>query len=121
MRKKWIVLTPEEWVRQHWVWHLIQNKNFPPGLIAIEKKVTINGMTKRFDVLAGHPAKILIECKAPTVPINQLVADQALRYNLILKVPFLILSNGLDHLLIKVNHETKSIETLSELPNYEQL
>lgn len=120
-RKIWLVLTPEEWVRQHWLQFLIVEKGFPASLIACEKVVKINGMEKRFDILAGHPPILLIECKAPAVKITQATADQALRYNLSLKVPYLALTNGIEHFMFRVDVAAGKIEAVAGIPNYADL
>lgn len=124
IRRGFFVLTPEEWVRQNLIQFLIAERNFPKGLIAIEKGVTVNGMKKRFDALAyhknGHP-KLLIECKAPDVKIDQKVFDQIARYNYSLKLPYLLVTNGMQHYCSKVNWQTKKVKFLSDIPQYEEI
>jgi hypothetical protein len=97
LRKKYVVLTPEEWVRQHFVHFLIDQKKYPETLIAIEKQLTINNLKKRTDILIfnsdGKP-EVVIECKAPSIKISQKTFDQIARYNLQLKADFLIVTNG---------------------------
>lgn len=103
LRKKQLLLTPEEWVRQHWIRFLIDHQDFPKGLISSEKGLVYNGLQKRTDLLVfdrqGLPY-FLIECKAPEVEINQKVLSQAVAYNQILKCPFIALSNGIRHIFI---------------------
>ena len=103
LRKKHLVLTPEEWVRQHWIRFLIDHQNFPKGLVTSEKGLVYNGLQKRTDLLvfdrSGLPY-FLIECKAPEVEINQKVLSQAVAYNQILKCPFIALSNGNRHVFM---------------------
>lgn len=103
LRKKNIVLTPEEWVRQHWIHFLIKNQRFPKGLISMERGLVYNGLQKRTDLLVfdrqGLPY-FLIECKAPEVEINQKVLSQAITYNQTLKCPFIGLSNGKKHVFM---------------------
>lgn len=120
-RKKWLVLTPEEWVRQHWMHFLITEKKFPASLLAIEKSFKLNGLEKRFDILAGHPPQVLVECKAPGIKINQNTLNQALRYNLALKVPYLIVSNGLNHYVFEVDTIAGAVKAVQELPEYSVL
>ena len=93
LRKKYVVLTPEEWVRQHFISYLLSEKKYPASLIAIEKEMKINGLKKRTDILIfnkqGLPY-IIVECKAPSVPITQTTFDQIARYNLKLNASFLL-------------------------------
>jgi len=122
LRKKYIVLTPEEWVRQHFVHFLIEEKKYPESLIAIEKQLTINTLKKRTDILIfntdGKP-EIIVECKAPSIKISQKTFDQIARYNLQLKAKFLIVTNGLTHFYCKMDLKNKTYIFLKELPDYE--
>ena len=124
IRKKYLVLTPEEWVRQHFVQFLVQSKKFPASLLEIEKGLRLNAMQKRVDVLAndreGRPF-LIVECKAPTVKITQEVFDQIARYNLVFKVPYLIVTNGLQHYCCRIDHEKKGYEFLEDIPFYEKM
>jgi hypothetical protein len=103
LRKKNILLTPEEWVRQHWIHFLIAGQGFPKGLVSAERGLVYNGLQKRTDLLVfdrqGLPY-FLIECKAPEVEINQKVLTQAITYNQTLKCPFIGLSNGKKHVFM---------------------
>src|SRR5690606_31173663 len=111
IRKKFIVLTPEEWVRIHVVQFLIQEKNFPKSLINVEKVIKINGLTKRYDVVVFQPNGsifLVVECKQPNVPINQIVFDQIARYNLTLKADYLMVTNGLNHYFCQMDFEKES-------------
>ncbi|RXP52335.1 type I restriction enzyme HsdR N-terminal domain-containing protein [Lutibacter sp. HS1-25] len=121
IRKKYVVLTPEEWVRQHLIHYLIEEKKYPISLIAVEKKVTINKLTKRTDILVfdntGLP-NIIVECKAPSVKITQATFDQIARYNLKLTSEFLIVSNGLEHFFCKMDTENECYIFLENIPNY---
>lgn len=103
LRKKNILLTPEEWVRQHWIHFLIASQGFPKGLVSAERGLVYNGLQKRTDLLVfdrqGSPY-FLIECKAPEVEINQKVLSQAITYNQTLKCPFIGLSNGRKHVFM---------------------
>ena len=124
IRKKYLVLQPEEWVRQNFIQFLIKEKAFPESLIAIEKGLKLNELQKRADiVIYDNQAKpiVLIECKAPKVKINQDVFEQVARYNMVFKVPYLLVTNGLEHYCAKVDFENNSFEFLQELPNYKSL
>ncbi|MCB0801700.1 MAG: type I restriction enzyme HsdR N-terminal domain-containing protein [Flavobacteriales bacterium] len=124
IRKKNLVLTPEEWVRQHFIQFLIQEKDFPKGLMAIEKGLSINGLKKRCDILCysntGIPL-LMVECKAPNIPINQAVFDQIARYNIKFRLPYLIVTNGMQHYCAMVNFDNESFKFLNEIPNYNSL
>ncbi len=124
IRKKYLVLTPEEWVRQHLICYLMEEKKCPKGLIGIEKGLRVNKLFKRTDIVVfnrqGTP-RLLVECKAPTVRITQAVFDQIARYNLALQVPYLLVSNGLQHYCCEVNFEARQINYLNEIPMYAAL
>lgn len=124
IRKKYVALTPEEWVRQHLVQFLIHEKNFPASLVAIEMGLKLNGMQKRGDVVAynnlGKPF-FIAECKAPEVKITQDVFDQIARYNMVLQVSFLVVTNGLDHYCCYIDFEKQSFQYLQEIPDYANL
>ncbi len=121
IRKKYMVLTPEEWVRQNYVTFLIEEKKYPISLITIEKKLTVNGLTKRSDILVfntkGEP-EIIVECKSPSVKITQDTFDQIARYNLKLNANYLIITNGLQHLYCKIDFKKESYVFLPEIPDY---
>ena len=121
LRKKYMVLTPEEWVRQHYVSFLIEEKNYPVSLIALEKQLTINNRKKRTDILVfnadGKP-EIIVECKAPEIKITQDTFDQIARYNLKLKANYLIVTNGLEHFYCKMDFENETYVFLREVPDY---
>ncbi|MDM1045016.1 type I restriction enzyme HsdR N-terminal domain-containing protein [Myroides sp. 1354] len=121
IRKKFILLTPEEWVRQHVVRELMENKGYPISLISVEKIVKINGMNKRYDVVVFKPngtIAILIECKAPSVAITQQTFDQIARYNFQLRADYLYVTNGLNHYFCQMDYEKESYFFLKSLPNY---
>lgn len=121
IRKKYVVLTPEEWVRQHCIWFLIHEKNYPKSLINVEKQLIINGLKKRTDIIVFNNAAelvFIIECKAPSVTIDQKTFDQIARYNLALNAHFLLLTNGLNHYICQMNHQEKSYHFLKEVPPY---
>lgn len=120
-RKRFVRLTPEEWVRQNFVRFLIEGKKYPPALLAVEHELNINGMKKRCDAVlfnrSGNP-QLIIELKAPNIGISQAVFDQVAVYNSKLKVDYFMISNGLEHYCCKVNLETQRYEFLQQLPDY---
>ena len=115
-RRKWVKLTPEEWVRQNCYQWFIKVLNYPASLIAIEKELDLFGLTKRFDLLVydrEHQPWMLVECKEQSQPLSQKVLMQALRYHIALPVPFLVLTNGTDVLLLEIDKENwKEWETM---------
>jgi hypothetical protein len=121
IRKKFIILTPEEWVRQHVVHYLINEKKYPKSLINVEKVLTINKLRKRYDVVVFNPdgtIHILVECKAPEVKISQATFDQIARYNMTMKARFLNVTNGLSHYYCQMDFENEKYEFLHSLPDY---
>ena len=121
IRKKFMLLTPEEWVRQHTVQFLLQDKKFPKSYINVEKLIKINDLSKRYDVVVFQPNGeifLLIECKAPEVPISQNTFDQIARYNLVLKAKYLMVTNGLNHYFCQMDFENEKYIFLKELPEY---
>jgi hypothetical protein len=124
IRKKYVVLTPEEWVRQNLIHFLIKEKNYPISLISCEKQLLVNKLKKRFDLLIYGPNGtpiLIIECKSPKIKISQDTFDQIARYNMELKSEFLVVSNGIMHYSCKVNTEDKSYIFLEEIPKYEDI
>jgi hypothetical protein len=122
IRKKFIIVTPEEWVRQHVVQFLLQDKKYPKSHINVEKLLKINGLIKRYDVVVYKPdgnISILVECKAPVVKISQSTFDQIARYNMTLKAEYLMVTNGLNHYFCKMDYENEKYDFLSELPEYQ--
>jgi len=124
IRKKNVVLTPEEWVRQHIVYYLINQHAFPKSLISLEKKLTLNELTKRTDIVlynhSGQPL-LIVECKAPEVKISQSTFNQVARYNLTLRVPYLWVTNGKSNFACKMDLATGSITFLEKLPSAVEL
>ena len=123
IRRKWVVLTPEEWVRQHLAMYLV-SLGYPRGLIALERSLKVNGMSRRSDLLVfttSGQAFLLAECKAPGVPISQETLDQAARYNLTLRVPYILISNGIKHYCLHTDKDGKSssLEGIPEFPSIE--
>lgn len=96
VRKKWVMLTPEEWVRQNFLQYLVQVKQCPPGLIAVEKEIWLNDVKKRFDIVVykNEIPWMIVECKEMDVPLDSKVLDQALRYNMVLQVGVIVITNG---------------------------
>src|SRR6218665_135527 len=120
IRKKFVILTPEEWVRQHVVRYLMLEKKYPKSLINVEKLLTINGLTKRYDVVVFNndgSIFILVECKAPKVKISQGVFDQIARYNMIMQSQFLMVTNGLNHYFCQMDYANEKYDFLRELPD----
>ena len=121
IRRKYVALTPEEWVRQHFINYLIEYKNYPAGLLAVEHPVMVNKMQQRVDIAAfsrdGSPL-LVVECKAPEVKLSHSVFEQASRYNLTLRAPLLAVTNGIKHFCSRVNLEQQSFTMLRELPDY---
>ena len=122
IRKKFIVLTPEEWVRQHVVQFLLEEKNYPKSLINVEKVLKVNGLRKRYDVVVYNSDGsifILVECKAPEIKIAQATFDQIATYNMTLNAKFLMVTNGLNHYFCQMDFENEKYKFLSELPIYQ--
>lgn len=122
VRRRFVWLTPEEWVRQHLIQYLIHEKHFPKGLVAVEKNIRVNGLPRRTDVLIYNKSMkkvLLAECKAPAVKITQKVFDQAARYNLSLDVKYFVLTNGLQTICCTLDHEKQKYNFLEEIPVFE--
>jgi hypothetical protein len=124
IRKKTLLITPEEWVRQHFVQYLVAQKKYPKSLIQLEGGLKLNGMSKRTDILVYNSSAeklLLVECKAPTVKITQAVFDQIARYNMVHQVPLLVVTNGLEHFYCRIDFEQQKYLFLKELPDYESI
>ena len=124
LRKKWLQLLPEEWVRQHVVQYLVQEKQVPVGLIGIEKSFQFQGMQRRADVIVHDrqgTAVLMVECKAPSVKITQDVFDQIARYNMVIHAGYLFVTNGLQHYCCKIEADTRQYTFLKELPVFSAL
>lgn len=122
IRKKFIVLTPEEWVRQHTLKYLISEKNYPKSLINVERELKLHNTLKRYDIVVFNrdgSIRILVECKAPGVVINQQTFDQIARYNFTLNADYLFLTNGLNHFACHMDFENEQYTFLKEVPTYE--
>ena len=121
IRKKFIILTPEEWVRQHVIRFLLEEKNYPKSLINVEKVLKVNGLKKRYDAVVFNSAgqiQVLAECKAPDVKITQATFDQIARYNMTMNAAFLMVTNGLNHYFCQMDFENEKYIFLPQLPEY---
>jgi hypothetical protein len=121
IRKKKILLTPEEWVRQHFVQFLVRVKNYPKALIKLEGGLKLHGMAKRSDIVVFDTTgrkQLMVECKAPGVAIDQKVFDQIARYNITHQIQLLAVSNGLQHYYCHIDFETRQYRFIEELPAY---
>jgi hypothetical protein len=123
-RKKYVALTPEEWVRQHFLHFLVNHKGYPASLIGVEKGLEVNKMKKRFDAVVfgktGVPL-MLLEFKSPNVALTQKTFDQVSVYNLKMKVRYLLISNGLKHYCCQMDYEAGAYHFLKEIPLYDEL
>ncbi len=120
IRKKFVVLTPEEWVRLHVVEMLINQFNIPKSHINVEKQLKLNGITKRYDIVvfnSNGSIYLIVECKAPSVAITQITFDQIARYNLALSATYLMVTNGLDHYYCQMDYENEKYNFLKSLPD----
>lgn len=117
VRRKYVALTPEEWVRQHFIHYLIFEKNFPQSLLAVEMNIVLNKLQKRCDIVgysnSGKPV-LIVECKSPGVKISQKTFEQIARYNMALQVKYLAVSNGINHYFCEIDFEKKSFKFLKE-------
>jgi hypothetical protein len=124
IRKKYLVLTPEEWVRQHFINLLITHYQYSKSLIRLEGGLNYNKLQKRSDIVVfdqdGKPF-LLVECKAPEVPINRAVIEQASRYNLTLKCPFVAITNGINTFCFEIDFENGSFKQMKDLPKTKEL
>jgi len=119
IRKKFFLLTPEEWVRQHVVHYFIDVKKYNKSHLSVEKIVKINGLNKRYDLVLHNnngTIHILVECKEPNVKITQQTFDQIARYNGILKADYLMVTNGIDHYYCKLDYENEVYHFLNDIP-----
>jgi type I site-specific restriction endonuclease len=124
VRTKWLKLTPEEWVRQNFIHFLMNDKEVSPGLISIEKAFKLNKRIKRTDIMVykrdGTPLMV-VECKAPEVKIDQKVFDQIFNYNMVFKVKYLVVTNGLQHFCCMIDYLEGKYKFLQTIPNYSEL
>jgi len=124
IRRKYISFTPEEYVRQSFIHFLVNHKSFPPSLMAVEKALKVNNMTKRTDIVQYDKtgkAVIIIECKAPHIKIDENTFSQAAMYNMKMKVDYLIMTNGISHYCGKIDYEKNSLVYLKDIPDFNSL
>lgn len=120
-RKKFVILQPEEWVRQNVLHYLVHTKAYPKSLISVERQLTINKVKKRYDIVVHNSmgrVEILVECKAPDITIDQTVFNQIAKYNYQLDATYLMLTNGLEHYHCKMDFENKKYTFLKEIPDF---
>jgi len=124
IRKKKVQLTPEEWVRQNFLQYLIRDKDVPPSLVRVEMGFKLNKLTRRSDIVvydrAARPV-LIVECKSPEVPLNQKTFDQVARYNLILKVDYLVVTNGLKHYCCRMDYDNHTYRFMDTIPDYSNM
>ena len=116
-----MVLTPEEWVRQHVLHFLISEKNYPISHINVEKQLKLHETVKRYDIVVFNPngsIQIIVECKAPKIPITQLTFDQIARYNFVVNANYLFVTNGLEHYYCNMDFENEKYVFLKDIPEY---
>ena len=121
VRRRWVALTPEEWVRQQTLVRL-HAAGYPPEVMQVEGAITLNGMTRRCDIVVyrdGQPWMI-VECKKSEIPLTQKVCDQACRYNTVLRVPYLLLTNGRQEVIVAVDFEKGCLRQLADLPLFQK-
>ena len=121
IRKKWLFCSPEEWVRVHCINYVVHTKGYPSSHVSVEHQIDVYGLKKRFDLLVYSEKLspfILIECKSPSVKINQKTFDQIIQYNLKLKCPYIMVTNGLNHYVCNINQNEKKIEFVNSIPFY---
>ncbi len=124
IRKKYIALTPEEWVRQHFIMYLTDHLGYPSSLMAIEAKVNINGLSQRADIVVYNTQRkpiLVVECKAPGVKISQAVFDQVVRYNSQLQTQCVVVTNGLQHYCAAIKNNGSDYQFLKEVPVYQAI
>jgi hypothetical protein len=124
IRKKYVPLTPEEWVRQHFIHYLIAEKNYPRSHISVELNLKLNKLNKRCDIVIFNnqgAAQLIVECKSPSVQITQNVFDQIAVYNLKLSVKYLIVTNGMNHYCCVIDKSGNSYRFISEIPDYKNM
>lgn len=125
LRRRFVALTPEEWVRQHFTHYLVEHRHYPAALLGNEITVRLNGVARRCDSVlysrdGGRP-RMIVEYKAPEVPVTQAVFTQISAYNSVLRADYLVVSNGLAHYCCRMDYERQKAEFLPEIPFYEDL
>lgn len=122
IRKRFIVLQPEEWVRQHCIHYLINEKKYPKSLINVEKELVINTLKKRYDIVVFNPdgsIHLIVECKSHNVTIDQSTFDQIAQYNLVLNASYLMITNGLNHYYCQMDFKNQTYQFLKDIPDYQ--
>lgn len=121
IRKRFIILLPEEWVRQHCIHYLIDIKGYPKSLINVEKELIVNRLRKRYDIVVFNSdgsIHLIVECKSPSITIAQNTFDQIAQYNLSLNASYLMVTNGLNHYYCQMDFEKEKYHFLENLPKY---
>lgn len=124
IRKRYVALTPEEWVRQNFIQYLVNEKKLPAGLILLERNLILNKMKRRPDIVAHNrqgKAVLIVECKSPDVKITQDAFDQIVRYNSVLRVPYLIVTNGMVHYCCRMDYEQQTYVYLKDIPSFDEM
>ena len=119
IRKKFIILTPEEWVRQHVIHYLVKDKKYPASHLSVEKQLKLHDTVKRYDIVVYNRdggIELIVECKAPNIKISQDTFDQIARYNFVLRANLLMVTNGVEHYFCKMDFEAEKYEFIKELP-----
>ncbi len=122
IRKRFFILQPEEWVRQHCVHYLMEEKKYPKSLINVEKELTVNNLRKRYDIVIYNTdgsIHLIVECKAPHIDINQHTFDQIARYNLTLNATFLMVTNGINHYYCQMDFDNECFNFLKDIPDFD--
>ncbi|WP_188654962.1 type I restriction enzyme HsdR N-terminal domain-containing protein [Yeosuana aromativorans] len=122
IRKRFMILQPEEWVRQHCIHYLIDVKKYPKSLINVEKELIVNTLKKRYDIVVFNPngnIHLIVECKSPSVTIDQNTFDQIAQYNMALNATFLMITNGLNHYYCQMDFKNKKYRFLKDIPDYQ--
>jgi type I site-specific restriction endonuclease len=121
VRRSYVTLTPEEWVRQHFIHYLIADRLVTEGLIAVEKQIKVNRLSKRCDIVVHFPngkPVMVVECKAPHIRITKDTFNQAIRYNLALNIRYIVLTNGMNHFCFELDYEKQSYVQMNFIPSY---
>ena len=118
VRRIWVTLTPEEWVRQNFLQYLVQVKNYPPSLISVEKIIKVGELKKRYDIVVynNNDPWMIVECKESNTPINTAVIEQVIRYNMALSITYFVVTNGNENFVYRISE--KSFAELNELPEF---
>ncbi len=124
IRKKFVVLTPEEWVRQNFIMFMLKENNFPQSLVAVEKELELNKLKKRTDIVFFNrdaKAMIIVECKAPGIEISQNTFEQIAIYNIKLCVDYLIVTNGINHYCCKMDYQARTYKFIETIPTFNEI